>query len=150
MTDIKSKENRSKNMSAIKNKDTKPEIYFRKKLFSMGLRYRKNCKNIFGHPDLFLAKYNTAIFVNGCFWHHHTNCKYAYTPKSRVEFWETKFQNNIRRDQVVHQKLANENIKCLIIWECTIKNMQKSIDYEKNILNTVLEFLYSSELFSEL
>ena len=91
MADIVSPERRSKNMSAIRSKDTKPEIYLRKLLFAEGYRYRIAEKSIPGHPDMFLRKYNTAIFVHGCFWHRHQGCKYAYMPKSRVEFWQKKF-----------------------------------------------------------
>ena len=85
--DIKSAEDRSRNMAAIRSKDTKPEIFFRKLLFANGFRYRKNVNYVPGHPDLYLAKYHTAIFVHGCFWHRHKGCKYAYMPKSRQEFW---------------------------------------------------------------
>ena len=75
MADIKSPEARSLNMSAIKSKDTKPELYLRKLLFSQGYRYRKNVRDVYGHPDIYLPKYNTAVFVHGCFWHRHNNCK---------------------------------------------------------------------------
>ena len=92
--DIKSPEERSKNMAAIHSKNTKPEIYFRKLLFARGYRYSLNSKNIPGHPDVYLRKYNTAIFVHGCFWHRHNGCKYAYMPKSREDFWAEKFETN--------------------------------------------------------
>lgn len=82
MTDIKSPEERSRNMAAIRSKDTKPEVYLRKLLFAQGYRYRKNYKKIPGHPDIYLPKYRTAIFVHGCFWHRHQGCKYAYMPKA--------------------------------------------------------------------
>ena len=93
MADIVSPEKRSQNMSAIRSKNTKPEVYLRKLLFAQGYRYRIADKSVPGHPDIFLRKYNTAIFVNGCFWHRHPGCKYAYTPKSRVEFWQKKFDD---------------------------------------------------------
>ena len=124
--DIKSKEARSQNMSAIRSKNTKPEIYLRKLLFAEGFRYRISEKTIPGHPDMFLRRYNTAIFVHGCFWHRHPGCKYAYTPKSRVEFWQKKFEDNVRRDAVVKVGLQENKIKCLVVWECTIKQMMKS------------------------
>ncbi len=92
MADIVSPEKRSQNMSAIRSKNTKPEVYLRKLLFAQGYRYRIADKSVPGHPDIFLRKYNTAIFVNGCFWHRHPGCKYAYTPKSRVEFWQKKLR----------------------------------------------------------
>ena len=105
MADIVSTEKRSQNMSAIRSKNTKPEVYLRKLLFAQGYRYRIADKSVPGHPDIFLRKYNTAIFVNGCFWHRHPGCKYAYTPKSRVEFWQKKFDDNVRRDSAVKAEL---------------------------------------------
>lgn len=82
MADIHSKETRSYNMSRIKGKDTKPEVLVRKYLFSKGLRFRKNDKRYPGHPDIVLPKYKTIIFVHGCFWHFHENCRYAVMPSS--------------------------------------------------------------------
>ena len=150
MADIVSPERRSKNMSAIRSKDTKQEIYLRKLLFAEGYRYRIAEKSIPGHPDMFLRKYNTAIFVHGCFWHRHQGCKYAYTPKSRVEFWQKKFDDNVRRDAVVRTALQKNNIKCLIVWECTIKQMMKNSDVERRIINECRSFLSSDELLIEL
>ena len=150
MADIISPERRSKNMSAIRSKDTKPEIYLRKLLFAEGYRYRVAEKSIPGHPDMFLRKYNTAIFVHGCFWHRHQGCRYAYTPKSRVEFWQKKFDDNVRRDVVVRTALQENNIKCLIVWECTIKQMMKNSDIERRIINECRSFLSSDELLIEL
>ena len=150
MADRLSTQERSRNMSAIKSKDTKPEIYFGKKLFALGFRYRKNTAHVVGHPDIFLAKYNTAIFVNGCFWHRHKGCKYAYTPKSRVEFWEKKFASNVLRDQTVRQELMQKKVKCLIVWECTIKQMMKSDEFETDILSRAKDFLLSDMEYLEL
>ena len=150
MTDIKTKEDRSKNMSAIHSKNTKPEVYLRKLLFSKGFRYRNNVKNIVGHPDIYLAKYNTAIFVNGCFWHRHKDCKYAYMPKSRVEFWNNKFINNINRDLIVKTELEKTGIKCLIVWECTIKKMIKSEEERIKTLDTIIQFLNCSDIYKEI
>lgn len=150
MADIKSPEERSRNMAAIRNKDTKPEIYFRKLLFSQGYRYRKNVSNVYGHPDIYLAKYHTALFVNGCFWHRHNGCKYAYTPKTRTEFWKKKFANNLRRDSDVRNALSEENIKCIIVWECSIKKMQKDEVYKQNCLCSIERFFRSQELYIEI
>lgn len=150
MADIVSQEQRSKNMSAIRSKDTKPEIYIRHLLFSHGYRYRKNCSLITGCPDIYLAKYKTAIFINGCFWHRHANCKFTYTPKSRIEFWNKKFSSNISRDLVVHNQLLNDNIKCLVIWECCVKSMQKDALYEENMLTIIRNFLHSADMYMEL
>lgn len=150
MADIVSPERRSENMSAIRSKDTKPEIYLRKLLFAEGYRYRIAEKSIPGHPDIFLRKYNTAIFVHGCFWHRHQGCKYAYTPKSRVEFWQKKFDDNVRRDSVVRAALQENKIKCLIVWECTIKQMMKKPHIERQIIHECTGFLCSEELWMEL
>ena len=150
MADTISPERRSQNMSAIRSKDTKPEFYLRKLLFAEGYRYRIAEKSIPGHPDMFLRKYNTAIFVHGCFWHRHQGCRYAYTPKSRVEFWQKKFDDNVRRDVVVRTALQENNIKCLIVWECTIKQMMKNSDIERRIINECRSFLSSDELLIEL
>ena len=89
---------RSQNMARIKSKNTKPEIYIRKLLYKMGYRYRVNYSQLPGTPDIFILKYNTAIFVNGCFWHRHENCKIATFPKTHVEYWEKKFRRNVERD----------------------------------------------------
>jgi DNA mismatch endonuclease (patch repair protein) len=150
MADIVSPEQRSKNMAAIPSKDTRPEIYLRKLLFADGYRYRIAEKSIPGHPDIFLRKYNTAIFVHGCFWHRHQGCKYAYTPKSRVEFWQKKFDTNVRRDAIVRDELQDSNIKCLIIWECTIKQMRKDIQYETKIIEDCKRFLVENTLLQVL
>lgn len=148
--DIKSPEERSKNMSAIRSRNTKPEIYFRKLLFAQGYRYSLNSKKIPGHPDLYLRKYNTVIFVHGCFWHRHEGCKYAYMPKSRVEFWEKKFEANQRRDYVVREELEDGKIKCLIVWECSVKQMKKSLEICQKYLGKIEAFLKSTEKYAEL
>lgn len=150
MADIKSPAQRSRNMSAIHSVNTKPEIYLRKLLFAEGYRYRIASKNIPGHPDIFLRKYNTAVFVHGCFWHRHSGCKYAYTPKSNISFWQKKFENNTRRDLTVQSDLKQKGIKCLIVWECTVKSMKKDAHAKQHIIKQIKSFLASPDLFSEL
>ena len=100
MADVHSKEARSYNMSMIKGKDTKPELLVRKYLFSHGFRYRKNVKKLPGKPDIVLRKYNTCIFVNGCFWHKHEDCRYFVWPKSNKEFWEKKILRNMKGTEI--------------------------------------------------
>lgn len=141
--DIKSKVARSQNMSAIRSKNTKPEIYLRKLLFAKGYRYRIAEKSIPGHPDIFLRKYNTAIFVHGCFWHRHQGCKYAYIPKSRTDFWQKKFDDNVRRDIVVKDALQRRKIKCLVVWECTIKQMMKTPQFRDKTVADICRFITS-------
>lgn len=148
--DTVTSEQRSKNMSAIRSKDTKPEIYIRKLLFSRGYRYRVNSKQVSGHPDVYLKKYNTAIFIHGCFWHRHEKCKYAYMPKSNVEFWYKKFDTNIRRDAVVQEELRAGGTKCLIIWECTVKQMKKNKEVCDKYMELVENFLVSPELYKSI
>ena len=150
MADIVSAEERSRNMAAIRNRDTKPEVYLRKLLFARGYRYRIADRSVPGHPDIFLRRYNTAIFVHGCFWHRHRECKYAYTPKSRVEFWQKKFDDNVRRDRIVQKELLAKNIKCLVVWECTIKKMIKNTEFEYFIINKCISFLFSDRRQMEL
>ena len=146
MADILSPEERSRNMAAIRSRDTKPEVYLRKLLFARGYRYRIADKNIPGHPDIFLRKYNTAIFVHGCFWHRHPGCKYAYTPKSRIEFWQKKFDDNVRRDAVVAEELQKQEIKQLVIWECTINRMKKESEQEKTVIDKIIDFILNNTL----
>ena len=150
MTDIKSPEERSRNMSKIHSKDTKPEVWLRKKLFERGYRYRKNVNSVPGHPDIWMAKYDTAIFVHGCFWHRHEGCKYAYMPKSRIEFWSEKFRKNIKRDAVVRKELAELNVKMLIVWECTVKQMMKDEKTAVEVVREIELFLLSDKRFLEI
>ena len=148
--DIKSPEERSKNMAAIHSKNTKPEIYLRKLMFARGYRYSVNSKSVPGHPDIYMKKYNTAIFVHGCFWHRHEGCKYAYMPKSRIEFWQKKFDANIKRDEYVRKELASKKIKVSIVWECTIKRMKKDKKTEEEVISLIEKFLLSSEFELEI
>ena len=124
---------RSKNMSAIKSKNTKPEIEVRKLLHSMGFRFRLHRKDLPGSPDIFLPKFKTVIFVHGCFWHRHENCKYASNPKTRREFWESKFKANVKRDIKNQVKLKSLGWESTIIWGCEIKNKRLLINKLQNI-----------------
>ena len=111
-------------MAAIKSKNTKPEIAVRKLLHSLGYRFRLHRKDLPGSPDIVLPKYKTVIFVHGCFWHRHKGCKYKTTPKTRKEFWENKFNENIKRDKNNFKELKKLNWKVLVIWECQLKNLE--------------------------
>ena len=125
---------RSQNMARIKSKNTKPEIYIRKLLYKMGYRYRVNYSQLSGTPDIFILKYNTAIFVNGCFWHRHKNCKIATFPKTHTEYWEKKFRRNVERDIEVREKLFEMDISVITIWECEINKMQRNEEYKEKYL----------------
>jgi len=128
-------EQRSRNMSAIKSKNTKPEIKVRKVLHSMGYRFRLHSKDLPGSPDIVLPKYKTVIFVHGCFWHRHQNCKYASTPKTRKEFWNKKFNENINRDKINQENLSSKGWKIIIVWECEIKD--KDFDLNRLFKNEI-------------
>ena len=142
--DTISHEARSKNMSRIKGRNTKPEMYIRSLLFKRGMRYRVNVATIAGKPDLYFSKLKTAIFIHGCFWHRHSNCCYAYTPKTNTEFWITKLENNHARDEMIITDLRRQGIRTLVIWECTIKKMQKDNSYCNKISEEINSFIYKS------
>lgn len=120
MTDIVSSETRSRMMSGIRGTNTKPEMIVRKGLFKRGFRYRLHAKHLPGKPDLVLAKYNTIIFVHGCFWHRH-NCRLFKWPKSNAEFWREKITANTQRDKRYNAKLIDDGWRVLIVWECALK-----------------------------
>ena len=127
---------RSKNMSAIKSKNTKPEVEVRKLLHAMGFRFRLHKKDLPGSPDIVLAKYKSVIFVHGCFWHRHQRCKFASNPKTRVDFWNKKFNDNIERDIKNQDELKSLGWKSKIIWECEIRNKEKLIkEFGEHLVN---------------
>lgn len=131
-----STEDRSKIMSQVKNKNTKPELKIRKFLFSKGYRYRINVKNLPGCPDIVLPKYKTVIFVNGCFWHGHSNCKRAKLPQSNSDFWEKKILSNIARDKSNHALLESMGWNVVVIWSCEINQLIKFGTVEKLLPNS--------------
>lgn len=120
MADNHTKEVRSRNMSHIRSKNTKPEEKVRKYLFSKGFRYRKNVRGLPGCPDIVLPKYKTVVFINGCFWHKH-NCPRFVWPSSNVEYWIPKIQKNVERDELNTQKLVEMGWNVLFVWECQLK-----------------------------
>ena len=137
MADRISKEKRSRNMSRIKGKDTSLEVLVRSYLFRKGFRFRKNVKNLPGKPDVVLPKYKTVIFVNGCFWHHHDNCKLAVVPKTRTDFWLSKFERNRLNDLKHNQLLKSMGWRVITLWECVLKS-----DFEKT-MNVIIERMKS-------
>mgnify|MGYP004557809669 CR=1 FL=1 len=131
MADNHTKEIRSYNMSRIRSKNTKPEEMVRKYLFSQGFRYRKNDTRLPGNPDIVLPKYKTVIFVNGCFWHKHENCKYFVWPKTNEDFWRTKISANVSRDQENIKLLSELGWNVIVIWECELKKQRFDCTMEK-------------------
>jgi len=122
MADVHSKEIRSYNMSKIRSKDTKPELLVRKFLHSQGFRYRLHVKQLPGKPDIVLPKYKTVIFIHGCFWHGHSDCRYYIIPKTRSEWWLEKISKNKSRDVVSSKLLKDLGWNIFEIWECELKN----------------------------
>ncbi|MFY9136702.1 very short patch repair endonuclease [Zwartia sp.] len=120
MTDVHSPAIRSKNMRAIRSRNTKPELVVRRELHSAGFRYRLNSPKLPGRPDLVLAKYRAVIFVHGCFWHGH-DCKFFRLPSTRTDFWSSKIEGNRLRDAANIQKLNDLGWNVVVVWECLIK-----------------------------
>jgi len=131
MADNHTKEVRSKNMSHIRSKNTRPEELVRKALFALGFRYRKNVKNLPGKPDIVLPKYRAVIFVNGCFWHGHHDCKKATLPATNTEFWLKKISSNIIRDEKTYVELSGIGYKVLVVWQCELSIKEREITLDK-------------------
>ena len=121
MSDVHTPEQRHKNMAAIHSSSTKPELKLRRALWSLGFRYRINEKDLPGKPDIVLPKYRTVVFIHGCFWHGHKDCKYYTVPKTNTEFWTAKVTRNLQRDQEVWRQLEAKGWYVIIIWECELK-----------------------------
>lgn len=119
------KERRSWNMSRIKGSNTAPELVVRSLLHRMGLRFRLHRKDLPGKPDIVLPRHRTVVFVHGCFWHRHSGCAFAYSPKSNIEFWSKKFASNVRRDRSARAALRREGWSVKTIWECETRDEQK-------------------------
>lgn len=143
--DIKSPKERSYNMSRIKNANTRPEKFIKSLLFNKGLRYRVNYLDLPGKPDIYFPRKKVAIFVHGCYWHRHTGCKYAYTPKSNVNFWMKKLEENKQRNEVVNSQLVAMGIRVLVVWECTVKKMNKDEKFCSDIINVITDFVEKDE-----
>jgi len=118
-----SPEQRSRNMANIKGKDTKPEKIVRSILHSMGYRFRLHNKQLPGKPDIVLPRYRSVVFVHGCFWHGHDGCKRATMPTTRAEFWQNKIAGNRERDSRNIAALENLGYRCLIVWQCDLKDL---------------------------
>lgn len=123
--DVHSAKIRSYNMSQIRSKNTKPELMVRKYLFAKGFRYRLHDKKLPGKPDLVLPKYNTVIFVHGCFWHGHNKCKYYVVPKTRTDWWLKKIKRNKELDLKNVQELERKGWQVITIFECDLKDGKK-------------------------
>lgn len=133
MADVLTKEQRKKCMSHIKSKNSKPELLVRKFLFASGFRFRLHRKDLPGNPDIVLPKYKTVIFINGCFWHGHEDCKYSKLPETNPEFWKNKILGNINRDIANKTKLFSLGWNVIEIWQCQLKPKEKEVTLKKLI-----------------
>ena len=122
--DVVSTEQRSAQMSRIRGKNTKPELVVRRLVHALGYRFRIHRRDLPGVPDLAFLRRRKVIFVHGCFWHRHPGCRYAYTPKSNVEFWQKKFSSNVERDERVMNNLRTAGWATLVIWECETSDLE--------------------------
>jgi DNA mismatch endonuclease (patch repair protein) len=122
--DIVTPERRSAMMSGIRGRDTKPEIAVRRLAHRLGYRFRLHRRDLPGTPDLVFPRRKKVIFVHGCFWHRHTDCRFAYEPKSNVEKWQRKFRANVTRDEHVRRELEEMDWDVLVIWECQTKDVE--------------------------
>lgn len=129
MMDIVDRKTRSRMMSGIKAKNTQPELIVRKYLHAQGIRFRLHVGNLPGKPDIVLPKYRLCIFVHGCFWHRHDDCKYATTPKTRTEFWVKKFIYNKQRDIKNKMQLYEVGWRVFELWECGFRDGSVSLDW---------------------
>ncbi|WP_071658978.1 very short patch repair endonuclease [Duganella sp. HH101] len=134
MTDSISPERRSRNMAAIRSINTKPELMLRKALHAAGFRFRLHRKDLPGRPDIVLPRYNTVIFVNGCFWHQHPGCKFARNPQSHEAFWKAKLDRNVERDKCNTAELDDLGWKVIVVWECELRD---STDFLASLVNLI-------------
>jgi DNA mismatch endonuclease (patch repair protein) len=134
--DIWSKEKRSEVMSKIRSKNTKPEKILRSWFYANGLRFRIHHKDLPGKPDIVFGKYKTVIFVHGCFWHYHKDCREGRIPSTNTKFWEEKLMKNIQRDEKHQAKLKELGWKVIVVWECEIDKKLNTENF-KELLNTI-------------
>lgn len=121
MTDIVDQLTRSRMMSGIRGKNTKPELALRRALHARGFRFRLHSGKVHGRPDLVLPKHRAVVFVHGCFWHRHEGCRYATVPATRPEFWRAKFDANVARDRTVRTTLLDGGWRVATVWECALR-----------------------------
>ena len=141
--DTLSPEDRHKNMSHIRSKDTKPEKMIRSALFRAGFRYRICDKRYPGRPDIIFPHYYAVVFINGCFWHAHENCRYFVFPKSNREFWQKKFEANRRRDKENLEYYQSQCWRVCLVWECAIRGKQSRQKIE-TVKDRIIDWLEES------
>jgi DNA mismatch endonuclease (patch repair protein) len=146
MTDVVDPDTRSRMMSGIRGKNTKPELVLRKELHKSGYRFRLHDKNLPGKPDIVLRKYNAVIFINGCFWHRH-ECHLFKWPKTRPEFWREKINKNHENDKQALKNLATQGWRVCVVWECALKGKSKDLP---SVINKITKWLPGKTKFLEI
>ena len=141
MADIVDQQTRSRMMSGIRGKNTKPELALRRALHARGFRFRLHSSGVPGRPDLVLPKYHAVVFVHGCFWHRHEGCRYTTSPSTRPEFWQAKFAANISRDSAVRRDLLEAGWRVATIWECALRKPERVSE----VVSTFEEWLRGAE-----
>jgi DNA mismatch endonuclease (patch repair protein) len=137
--DIFSEEQRSYIMSRVASKNTKPELIVRSYLHGLGFRFRIHGRNLPGRPDIVLPKHRCVVFVNGCFWHRHKGCPRASMPSTRVDFWQSKFERNIARDQKNICLLEKAKWKVCLVWECEIDKISRRAENLPELANEIIQ-----------
>lgn len=131
MVDHVSSERRTEIMRSIRSQDTQPELLVRRAAHRLGLRFRLHAKDLPGTPDLVFKKWATVLFVNGCYWHRHPHCKRASVPKTNTEFWQNKFNVNVRRDKKNYRLLKADGWRVLVFWQCQVRTEEEATDILK-------------------
>lgn len=144
--DTVSPEKRSSMMSAVRGKDTQPELRVRKALHAAGFRFRLHCKDLPGRPDIVLSKHKLVVFVHGCFWHAHGDCRLAKIPATRPEFWAAKLERNAQRDRNAINELRAGGWRVLVIWQCYLQREKNAESLQSQLVLAV----ESSDGFVEL
>lgn len=132
-------------MSRIGSKDTKPELVVRRGLHAQGFRYRLHNRELPGKPDIVFFRYRAVIFVHGCFWHAHENCKFFTLPKSNAAFWQEKLYSNRDRDQISIRRLKERGWRVMIVWECATRKLSSD-----RVIDAISKWLLSDQSFSKL
>lgn len=145
MSNSAAKMSRSEMMSRIGSKDTKPELVVRRGLHAKGYRYRLHNRELTGKPDIVLSKFRAVIFVHGCFWHAHENCKFFTLPKSNAAFWQKKLRGNRERDQLSQRRLNESGWRVMIVWECATRKLPTD-----RVIDAISKWLISDRSFFEL
>jgi DNA mismatch endonuclease, patch repair protein len=145
MIDVVDKKTRSRMMAGIRGKDTEPELGLRRALHRLGLRYRLHATGLPGRPDIVLPKHRAAIQVHGCFWHRHQHCAFCSTPASNTQFWKSKFEETVKRDERNLEALRKLGWKVAVIWECSVKGEGAEVIAER-----IAAWLRSGRSFKEI